>query len=122
VRASSSARTWVALGEANAAYYTVLRFRIDNPGVPAAQAAEQLSARMGKPVTAAWFRKTLQRAHEKYADLLIEEVAVSLQESAPALLEQELRELDLMKYCGQALQRRKERSGRGANLSPSGEE
>jgi RNA polymerase sigma-70 factor (ECF subfamily) len=100
-------RTWKTLGEENAAYHAVLLFRVENPDVPSARVAEELSPRLGKPVTAAWVRKTLQRAHDKYAELLIEEVAVSLEAAAPAALEEELRELDLLRYCQSALERRK---------------
>jgi RNA polymerase sigma-70 factor (ECF subfamily) len=99
-------RTWSALAAANPAYHAVLRMRIDQPELPSPQMAEQLSAELGKRVTAAWARKTLQRAHEKYADLLLEEVAQSLPQASPATLRQELQELDLLKYCRAALERR----------------
>jgi hypothetical protein len=60
---------------------------------------------LGKPVSGAWVRKTLQRGHDKYADLLLDEVAHSLPAATPESLRQELQELDLFKYCGAALQR-----------------
>jgi RNA polymerase sigma-70 factor (ECF subfamily) len=101
-------RTWKALQEANPHYHAVLLFRVDHPEVPSAAMAEQLSVSLGKPLTASSVRKTLQRAHEKYADLLTEEVALSLEQPTPAALEQELQELKLMKYCQEALQRRRE--------------
>jgi RNA polymerase sigma-70 factor (ECF subfamily) len=103
-------RTWRALNQANAHYHAVLRFRIVNPDLSSAELAEQLSISGGRHLTAASVRKTLQRAHDKYADLLIEEVSVSLEHPTLALLEQELKELDLMKYCRPAFQRRKERA------------
>lgn len=99
-------RTWQALSEANAAYHTVLLYRIDNPDASSAQMAEQLGERLQKPVNAAWVRKTLQRAHEKYADLLLEEVARSLGDAGEEVLRAELEELDLLKYCRSALERR----------------
>jgi hypothetical protein len=61
---------------------------------------------LGKPRNSAWVRKTLQRAHDKFADLLLEEVAQSLPAQAPEDLRGVLRELDLLKYCGRALERR----------------
>jgi RNA polymerase sigma-70 factor (ECF subfamily) len=105
-------QTWKALKQANALYHAVLLHRIENPDATSAEMAEQLAATVGKPLTAASVRKTLQRAHEKYADLLLEEVAVSLEGSPLESLEQELQELNLMQYCRQALLRRMERSGR----------
>jgi RNA polymerase sigma-70 factor (ECF subfamily) len=99
-------RTWGALAAANPAYHAVLRLRVDQPELPSPQMAEQLTAQLGKPVTAAWARKTLQRAHDKYADLLLDEVAQSLEAVTTAALREELQELDLLKYCRAALERR----------------
>lgn len=100
-------RTWQALAEANAPYHAVLVHRIDNPDSSSAQMAGQLAGRLGKDVNAAWVRKTLQRAHDKFADLLLDEVARSLGTGAPEPLRDELQELDLLKYCGSALGRRR---------------
>ena len=80
--------------------------RIASPDMPSPQMAEELSARLGKPVSAALVRKSIQRAHEKFADLLLEEVAGTLEESGAEALEAELRELDLLRYCRSALRRR----------------
>jgi RNA polymerase sigma-70 factor (ECF subfamily) len=102
-------RTWAALAQVNAPYHAVLLFRVSNPEMASSQMAEQLSAQLGKPVTAAWVRKTQQRAHDKYAELLIEEVAVSLEQDTESL-EQELADLDLLRYCKAALRRRQDRN------------
>jgi RNA polymerase sigma factor (sigma-70 family) len=99
-------RTWQALERANADYRVALLFRIENPDMPSSEMAECLAAELGKPLTAAWVRKALQRAHAKFADLLLDEVAVSLEKATREGLVQELRELDLLKYCRSALDRR----------------
>jgi RNA polymerase sigma-70 factor (ECF subfamily) len=99
-------RTWAALAAANPAYHAVLLCRIEDPDLASAQMAERLTTQLGKPLTADWVRKTQQRAHEKYADLLLEEVACSLGDATPEQLREELRELDLLKYCRSALARR----------------
>jgi RNA polymerase sigma-70 factor (ECF subfamily) len=99
-------RTWRALAEANSSYHAALCLRIENPDLPSAQMAERLTTQLGKPFTAASVRKVLQRSHEKYADLLVEEVAASLDGPTPQALLQELQELDLLKYCRSALERR----------------
>lgn len=100
------ARAWKALAEFNPHYEAALLLRVENPDLASAQMAEQLTVQFGKPISAAWVRKSLQRAHEKFADLLLEEVACSLESANHEDLETELRELDLLKYCRNALERR----------------
>jgi RNA polymerase sigma-70 factor (ECF subfamily) len=103
-------RTWAALAEAKPAHHAVLVFHVENPELPSACAAEQLSARLGKPFTAAHVRVTLQRAREKFAELLLDEVAHSLGACTEAELVQELHAVRLSKLCAPALERRKGRS------------
>jgi RNA polymerase sigma-70 factor (ECF subfamily) len=98
--------TWKALAREQPTYHAVLLCRVESPDLSSAQMAEQLSARLGKPLTAVTVRKAIQRAHEKFADLLIKEVAYSLDAATPEQLEEELRELELLKYCRSALERR----------------
>ena len=50
-------------------------------------------------------RKALQRSHAKFAELLVDEVATSLGAPSRDELAEELRELDLLKYCRSALER-----------------
>lgn len=99
-------RTWAALAEFNPTYHAALHLRIAEPEMPSAQMAEQLSAQLGKPISAALVRKSLQRAHDKFADLLLDEVALSLEAADRAELEQELKDLDLLRFCRAALERR----------------
>jgi hypothetical protein len=68
--------------------------------------AERLTGQLGRPMTAENVRKAIQRAHGKFADLLLALVAESLDDATPATLEEELRALDLLKYCRSALDRR----------------
>jgi RNA polymerase sigma factor (sigma-70 family) len=102
-------RTWAALAEANPTFHAVLVFHLENSDLPSAGAAEQLSARLGKPFTAAHVRVTLQRAREKFAELLVDEVAHSLGGCTEAELAQELHALRLSKLCAPALDRRRRR-------------
>jgi RNA polymerase sigma-70 factor (ECF subfamily) len=99
------ASTWKALLQANPRYHAVLQLRVEQPDLTSAQAAEQLSVHLGEPCNSAWVRKTLQRAHDKYAELLLEEVAQSLPVETVEALRQELHELELLKYCETALER-----------------
>jgi RNA polymerase sigma-70 factor (ECF subfamily) len=97
--------TWKALLRANPAYHAVLWLRIAQPELSAAQMAEQLTVQLGKPRSAVWVRKTLERAHDKYTDLLLEELAQSLPVATAEALRQELHDLGLLRYCGAALER-----------------
>jgi RNA polymerase sigma factor (sigma-70 family) len=98
--------TWRALAQANPAYHAVLRLRIEQPDMSSAQMAEHLTTQQGQPHNAAWVRQTLRRAHDKYADLLLDEVVQSLPADTVEALRQELRELNLLQYCQAALEKR----------------
>jgi RNA polymerase sigma-70 factor (ECF subfamily) len=104
------ARAWAALAalEATAGQplYTVLRFRADHPATRSPRMAEQLTAQLGKPFTAAGVRQILHRAREKFAGFLLDEVAQSLRNPTGEEVEEELAELGLLDYCRPALGRR----------------
>jgi RNA polymerase sigma-70 factor (ECF subfamily) len=85
--------------------HTVLRFRVEHPDLPSALLAERLSARLGKSLSAAATRQALYRAREKFSDLLLGEVAQTLEEPTPDRLAEELMELGLLEYCRPALER-----------------
>jgi RNA polymerase sigma-70 factor (ECF subfamily) len=103
------ARAWAALASVEATtgqpFHVVLRYRAEHPDVRAPQMAERLSAQLGRRLTAVGVRQTLHRARQKFADLLLEEVAQSLDNSSSEQLEQELIELGLLDYCLPALER-----------------
>jgi RNA polymerase sigma-70 factor (ECF subfamily) len=103
-------RTWEALAElerqTGQTFHTVLRWRAENPEAPAAQLAERLTREGGRPFTDAGVRQTLHRAREKFADLLLEEVARSLGVSEAERVQEELTDLGLLPYCRPALDRR----------------
>ena len=105
-RAELLESTWKALAEKNVAYHSALRYRIENPEATSAQIAEHLTTSLGKSVNAPSARKMVERAHAKFADLLLDEVACSLEAGSDVELERELADLDLLKYCRSALQRR----------------
>lgn len=113
------ARAWQALAEVQAQtgqpFHTVLRLRVDQPDLRSAEMAERLTVLLGKPVTAASVRQTLHRARDRFADLLLDEVAQTLERPAVDDLEQELIELNLLTYCQPALDRvRGSEAGGGA--------
>ncbi len=105
------ARVWAALedGEQRGGqpYYSVLRFRSENPQASSTEMAEQLDRQLKpeKTFTETGIRKTLQRAKMQFADLLIEDVAHTLDNPTVEELEQELIDLGLLSYCRSALAR-----------------
>jgi RNA polymerase sigma-70 factor (ECF subfamily) len=103
-------RAWEALEADEKAqgqpFYTVLRFRADHPELGSAQIAEQLSGPLGKPLTAAGVRKTLERARARFEDLLLEEIAQTLTVPSRDRLEEELIDVGLLEHCKAALARR----------------
>ena len=104
------ARVWEALASEEAAtgklYHTILHWRVQHPREPALRLAEDLQAKLGRPFTDGGIRVTLHRARERFADLLLDEVARSLQTADIGRMEQELIDLDLLTYCRSALERR----------------
>jgi RNA polymerase sigma-70 factor (ECF subfamily) len=103
-------RTWQALAEAQGQtrqpLYEVLRFRAEHPELSSEEMAERLSERLGKPLTAAGVRQVLKRARERFAELLVHEVAQTLADPSAEELEEEVTELGLLSYCRSALGRR----------------
>ena len=99
-------RAWQALAEAQPVFHAVLLLHVQNPELPSPQMAQQLAARLGKPFTAGNVRVTLHRARERFADLLLDEVAHSLEMPAETELVQELTDLRLLSLCRPALVRR----------------
>jgi RNA polymerase sigma-70 factor (ECF subfamily) len=106
-RAELLARAWSGLAAQEEAsgppFYTVLRFRADHPDLRSHEMAVQLSTRLSKELTAVGVRKTLERARDKFAELLLHEVRQSLESPTPQRLEQELMDLGLYEYCRTAL-------------------
>ncbi len=92
-------------------YAALLRHLVDHPGARSAGIAESFSAKRGKAFTAAGIRQLIHRARELFGDLLVQEVARSLNSPGkdfvtPDRLEQELIELNLLNsYCKDALER-----------------
>jgi RNA polymerase sigma-70 factor (ECF subfamily) len=103
-------RTWEALaavkGQSRQPLYEVLRFRAQHPKLSSEEMAERLSEQLDRPLSAAGVRQVLKRAREKFAELLVQEVALTLAEPSAEELEEEVSELGLLSYCRSALGRR----------------
>jgi RNA polymerase sigma-70 factor (ECF subfamily) len=116
-------KAWESLADAqdpdSPPFYVVLRYRTEHPELSGACLAERLSAelRPAEPFTEAGLRKILQRARDKFTDVLLEEVARSLRTGADDELEQELIDLGFHSYCRRALERWRKRCADGLNNS-----
>jgi RNA polymerase sigma factor (sigma-70 family) len=102
-------QAWAALARwdrRNASrYYDVLRYRAEHRELSSAEMADQLSVRLNKKVSADWVRKTMQRAREQFADLLLDELSHSIVNPTRDRLAEELADLRLLSYCQPALER-----------------
>lgn len=107
------AKTWEALAQdeqqSGKPFYTFLQHRTQNNTTSEAMAKE-FSKRMNKPLTPAGVRQTLHRARERFGELLIEEVARSIQTQDKDAVELELADLGLLAYCQDAVNRWKQES------------
>jgi RNA polymerase sigma-70 factor (ECF subfamily) len=105
-RAELLEQTWRALAKENPTFHATLQLRTEEPDLPSGDMAERLTKQLGRPISPENVRKTIQRAHAKFADLMLELVAESLDDPTPQSLEEELKALDLLRYCRSALERR----------------
>jgi hypothetical protein len=96
--------------ETGETHFSVLRLKVQFPKLRSAELAERLGPQLGKTLSTDNFRKALQRAREKFNELLVEEVSRSLIDPSPDALEEELIELELLTRCKAALDKRKDRS------------
>ena len=102
-------RAWAALEAMEAStdrpVFTVLRARVEAPEGRSSELADQLSQKLGKPVSAASLRVMVHRARGEFARLLLEEVAQTLDAPTRTTMEEELIELGLLEYCRPAMER-----------------
>src|SRR5579871_861839 len=109
------ARTWAALDriekQTGQPFGSILRFRIEHPELRSPQMAEQLSAQFQRRLSADWVRQMLHRGRDKFADLLLAEVAETLRHPTREELQTELSDLGLLVYCQTALKRYRPDSG-----------
>lgn len=102
-------RAWTALLEHQRSsaqpFYTVLRLRVEQGGQTSHELAELVSRECGlsPPMSEASFRKSLQHAREKFAELLIADIASQMPSPSLEEIETELIELNLLPYCRVAL-------------------
>ncbi|HMP02408.1 MAG TPA: hypothetical protein PKD86_13725 [Gemmatales bacterium] len=98
----------------------VLRAKADEPILSAEELARRVAERDGgPPPSVSTVRQWLHRARERFADCLLDEIAVSIGTSNLDEVAEELAALRLLPYCEAALEKR--RSERLAPLKSSGD-
>jgi hypothetical protein len=79
-------------------FYTVLRLTADHPGEDSAALAARAGAVLGRPLRPDAFRKQLSRARRHFAELVVAEVAQTLERPTAERVEDELVEVGLMAF------------------------
>jgi RNA polymerase sigma factor (sigma-70 family) len=102
-------RAWKALAlheeQTGQPLHTVLRLRSENPEMRSEELAARIGTLLSRPMTAPAARQSVHRAREKFAELLVEEIAQTLVDPTLADVENELLEVNLIEYCRGALER-----------------
>lgn len=92
-------------------YHSLVQLKTERPELGGQELADALSARAGRTISAANVRQMIHRQRERYADLLVEELARSLaaatkQPVTPTVIEEKLIEMELFNtYARDALER-----------------
>lgn len=101
------ARAWAQLSieqkRTGKPYFEILKTRVDHPDLKSEILAEMLSVKLGKKVDAGWVRVNLHRSRDRFVELLLREVASTLDDPTVEHLEEELVELDLYERCKHVL-------------------
>ncbi len=78
--------------------HTLLRLRTEFPDATSDELAAKLGQRTGTPIRADACRQVLRRARLKFAEFLIDEVRLGLDDPSPMRVEEELGALELLEY------------------------
>lgn len=78
--------------------FTVLRMEADHPDRTSDEQAAALSRRLGKSYRADAFRKQVSRARRMFAQFIVAEIRLTLEQPTADDIEDELNNLNLMKY------------------------
>jgi len=105
------ARAWRALEESQREtgqpFHDVLRMRADQPDWTSNDLATGLSEKLGREITPVNVRQLVRRARARFGELLLDDIRASLEGASWDRVEEELAELDLLKYCQDMLEERR---------------
>lgn len=91
-------RVWNALADAQPRYFRLLSLRKDHPELSTEQLADSFRRESGD-ISDVAVRKLLSRARERFANLLLNDVARSVDPPTRERVEDELGHLELLEYC-----------------------
>jgi DNA-directed RNA polymerase specialized sigma24 family protein len=92
-------------------YHSLVQLKTEQPELGGRELADALSARTGRTISATNVRQLIHRQRERYAELLVQELAASLAQATkkavtPAMLEEKLIEMELFNvYAREALEK-----------------
>lgn len=89
--------------ESGRPWNSVLRVKIDHPEMNSTELAERVTQKTNHEITEANYRVLLHRSREKFAEILVEIVAQTLQVADTTHLQEELAELQLLEFCQSAI-------------------
>ncbi len=92
-------------------WYTVMKARLEWPEANSQELAAKISEQ-GKTVSPGWFRKKLMHARGRFAELLLDELAPTLEEPTLEAIQKELIELGLWEYCREYVEAARDKSCR----------
>lgn len=105
------ARAWAALKRYEVTtrhpYHTILRTRVENPNVPYAELASQLSFLLNDVYNENRARVNVHRARDLFIGMLVDEVRETLVDRSNTALEEELAELELLERCRRFMERKR---------------
>ena len=84
-------------------FHSVLKASVEQPDEDSTELAARVSETTGQSLSPAAFRKQRSRARQRFAELLIEELSRTITNVTSELLEEELRDLNLLKFVKKQL-------------------
>lgn len=85
-------------GKIHAGFYTILRLAVDNPGLSSTGLASRAEVELKKTIRPDTYRQLLRRARRRFAEILRDEVASTLEDPSPEALVDEFVDLGILDY------------------------
>jgi hypothetical protein len=79
-------------------FYTILRLAVDNPGLSSTGLASRAEVELKKTIRPDTYRQLLRRARRRFAEILRDEVASTLEDPSPEALVDEFVDLGILDY------------------------
>jgi RNA polymerase sigma-70 factor (ECF subfamily) len=106
-------RAWKALEAeettSGTPYYTILKVRAEQPELDGASLVAELTKQKFRDLEPSSGRTLLQRAREKFAEFIYQDIEPSLAEPTIETVSKELADVGLLEYCRSAVQKRRQK-------------